>query len=81
MFRDLLAGVLMSMALLGMAGSAHAQDTEAEAAAIWSTGEPGLFCYVESQGVCVITRNDEDCTKLGGEKADSCPITDKDDGK
>ncbi len=32
----------------------------------------GTFCKVEKVDVCVLAMTEEDCTKLGGEKADSC---------
>jgi hypothetical protein len=41
-------------------------------------GKPiGTFCIVEKVDVCVIAMTEEDCTKLGGEKADSCMTQEK----
>jgi hypothetical protein len=45
-------------------------------------GKPiGTFCIVEKVDVCVIAMTEEDCTKLGGEKADSCSIAEKAEDK
>jgi hypothetical protein len=82
MIRKLLAGVVLTVGLLGVTGSAYAQDME-DAGLEWSADNapPGLFCYVESPGVCVIAQTEEDCTKLGGVKTDSCPAAEKEDGE
>jgi len=41
-------------------------------------GKPiGLICKVEKVDVCVLAMTEEDCTKLGGEKADSCSMAEK----
>lgn len=37
----------------------------------------GMFCNVDKAEVCIITRNEEDCTKLNGVKVDSCPLVEK----
>jgi len=83
MIKKLLAGVVLAVGLLGVAGSAYAQDSAGEMGLEWSADDapPGLFCYVESPGVCVIARTEEDCTKLGGVKAESCPTPEKEDGE
>ncbi len=45
-------------------------------------GKPvGTFCKVEKVDVCVVAMTEEDCTKLGGEKADSCSIAEKAEDK
>jgi len=38
---------------------------------------PGLFCEVEKADVCVMAQTEEDCTKLGGVKADTCVAPEK----
>ncbi|MEM7009414.1 MAG: hypothetical protein AAF462_09805 [Thermodesulfobacteriota bacterium] len=38
-----------------------------------SDQNPGMFCNIESVNVCVLAENEDDCTKLKGEKVDSCP--------
>lgn len=82
MIRKLLAGVVLTVGLLGVAGSAYAQDALDDAGLEWSgNAPPGLFCYIESPGVCVIAQTEEDCTKLGGVKAESCPTPEKEDGE
>lgn len=82
MIRKLLAGVVLAAGLLGVAGSAYAQDALDAAGLEFSGNVPtGLFCYVESPGVCVIAQTEEDCTKLGGVKAESCPVPEKEDGE
>lgn len=82
MFSKLLAGVVLAVGLLGVAGSAYAQDAAADAGLEFSGNvPPGLFCYVESPGVCVIARTEEDCRKLGGVKTESCPGPEKEDGE
>ncbi len=41
-------------------------------------GKPvGTFCKVEKVDVCVLAMTEEDCTKLGGEKVDSCSMAEK----
>jgi len=41
-------------------------------------GKPiGTFCKVEKVDVCVMAMTEEDCTKLGGEKVDSCSMAEK----
>jgi hypothetical protein len=41
-------------------------------------GKPvGTFCKVEKVDVCVLAMSEEDCTKLGGEKVDSCSMAEK----
>jgi hypothetical protein len=32
-----------------------------------------MFCNIEKAEVCIVARTEKDCTKLGGEKVDSCP--------
>ena len=46
---------------------------------VWGAeGNPvGTFCEVEKADVCVLAMSEEDCTKLGGEKADSCLVPEK----
>jgi hypothetical protein len=39
------------------------------------SGSAGMFCNVEGAEVCVVARTEEDCTKLGGKKVDSCPVS------
>ncbi len=41
----------------------------------------GTFCIVEKVDVCVLAMSEEDCTKLGGEKADSCSMAEKAEDK
>ena len=41
----------------------------------------GTFCKVEKADVCVLTMSEEDCTKLGGEKVDSCSVAEKAEDK
>jgi len=44
-------------------------------------GTVGLFCEVEKVDVCVMTQTEGDCTKLGGEKVDSCSMAEKAEDK
>jgi len=83
MVRKLLTGFVLTVGLLGVAGSAYAQDALDGAGLEFSADDvnPGLFCYVESPGVCVIAQTEEDCTKLGGVKAELCPTPEKEDGE
>ncbi len=37
------------------------------------SGIAGMSCNVEGAEVCVVAHTEEDCTKLGGKKADACP--------
>ena len=80
MIRKLLAGVVLTVGLLGIAGSTHAEYMPGKILE-FSEGTPGLFCNVESKGVCVIAQNEEDCKKLGGEKVDSCEAPKDTEGK
>ncbi len=50
---------------------------------VWGAeGNPvGTFCEVEKADVCVLAMSEEDCTKLGGEKADSCLVPEKTEDK
>ena len=80
MFRKLLAGVALTVGLLGIAGSARAQPAE-RGIMVLGEGSPGMFCKVENPDVCVITQNEEDCKKLGGEKVDSCEAPKDTEGK
>ena len=36
------------------------------------SGNTGLFCKIEKVDVCVMAQTEEDCTKLGGVKAEKC---------
>jgi hypothetical protein len=73
MVRKLIIGVVLTVALSVAAGSAYAGGVLAdEPLAFGLDGAPGLFCEVEKSDVCVMARTEEDCTKLGGVKADTC---------
>ena len=75
MFRKILAGVVLIVGISGIAGSAFGFTLFGD------SGSPGVFCKVDDPDVCVITQNEEDCKKLGGEKADSCEAPKDTEGK
>ncbi len=35
-------------------------------------GKTGVFCMIKKVEVCVIARDEGDCTKIGGQKVESC---------
>lgn len=71
MVRQLIIGVVLAVALSAAAGNAYA----AEGVLLFGTDvAPGLFCEVQKLDVCVMAQTEEDCTKLGGEKVDSCSM-------
>ncbi len=95
MVRKLIIGVVLAVALSAAAGNAYAsqQKTPNEDLGQIPTSEEvpvgtvflspggtvGLFCEVEKVDVCVMTQTEEDCTKLGGKKVDSCSMAEKAD--
>jgi len=97
MVRKLIIGVVLAVALSAAAGNAHSQTTHLENGGQEPTVDPsqqgvfpaveypggtvGLFCEVEKVDVCVMTQTDGDCTKLGGEKVDSCSMAEKAEDK
>ena len=50
----------------------NSESRAAPLRALGTDGAPGLFCKVEKADVCVMARTEEDCTKLGGVKVDTC---------
>lgn len=71
MLRQLIIGVVLAVALSAAAGNVYA----AEGVLLFGTDvAPGLFCEVQKLDVCVMAQTEEDCTKLGGEKVDSCSM-------
>ena len=85
MVRKLIIGVVLAVALSAAAGKAQATPlgggggTGGETLHFAPGGQVGLFCEVEKVGVCVTAQTEEDCTKLGGEKVDSCSMAEKAD--
>ena len=75
MIQKLLVGVVVIVGLSGVAGSAFAYMVFGD------SDSPGVFCKVEDPDVCVIAQSEEDCKKLGGEKVDSCPMPEEEDGE
>ena len=72
MVRQLIIGVVLAVALSVAAGNVYAV---AEGVLLFGTDvAPGLFCEVQKLDVCVMAQTEEDCTKLGGEKVDSCSM-------
>ena len=80
MARKLLIGVVLAVALSAAAGSAYAGIIDTAVLAFGTDGAPGLFCEVQKADVCVMARTEEDCTKLGGVKADTCGAPEGTDG-
>ncbi len=80
MIRKLVIGVVLAVALSAAAGNAYA-ITSPGAIFLGTDVAPGLFCEVEKLDVCVMARTEEDCTKLGGVKADSCSMAEKAEDK
>jgi hypothetical protein len=72
MIRKIVVGVVLAVALSAAAGNAYAITPEIMA--FGTDVAPGLFCEVEKLDVCVMAQTEEDCTKLGGEKVDSCSM-------
>ena len=79
MARKLLIGVVLAVALSAAVGSAYA-GISPTVLAFGTDGAPGLFCEVQKADVCVMARTEEDCTKLGGVKADTCGAPEGTDG-
>lgn len=74
MSKKLLVGLLLVLAFSGTYVNAGIVGFDAE-------GKPiGTFCKVEKVDVCVVAMSEEDCTKLGGQKVDSCPMPEKEEG-
>lgn len=70
MLRQLIIGVVLAVALSAAAGNVYAE----EGVFFGTDVAPGLFCEVQKLDVCVMAQTEEDCTKLGGEKVDSCSM-------
>ena len=70
MIREIVVGVVLAVALSAAAGNVYAISPGI--LSLGTDGAPGLFCEVEKADVCVVARTEEDCTKLGGVKADTC---------
>jgi len=65
---------LLVFALSAFSGT----DVNAATRVFDAEGKPvGTFCKVEKVDVCVVAMTEEDCTKLGGEKVDSCMTQEK----
>ena len=79
MVRQLIIGVVLAVALSAAAGNAYAITPEIMA--FGTDVAPGLFCEVQKLDVCVMAQTKEDCTKLGGEKVDSCSMAEKAEDK
>jgi len=83
MVSKLIIGVVLAVALSAAAVNAQAaplgggDETGGETLHFAPGGQVGLFCEVEKVDVCVITQTEGDCTKLGGEKVDSCSMAEK----
>ncbi len=84
--KELLAiSFLLVFALSVFSGmDANAQGAGAgDSSIVWDTeGNPvGTFCKVERVDVCVVAMSEEDCAKIGGEKAGNCPMPEKTEDK
>ncbi len=79
MIKKIVVGVVLAVALSAAAGNVYAITPEI--LAFGTDVAPGLFCEVEKLDVCVMAQTEEDCTKLGGVKADSCSMAEKAEDK
>ncbi len=70
---------LLAISFLLVLGLSVFPVTDVNAGLIFGVeGKPiGTFCKVEKVDVCVLAMTEEDCTKLGGEKVDSCSMAEK----
>lgn len=69
--------VIAAAAMCGAFGAASsAQVYSKNAVGFGVEGEEtGVYCNIAESGVCVIARDEGDCTKLGGEKVEACAET------
>ncbi|MCK5710581.1 MAG: hypothetical protein KAI07_08575, partial [Deltaproteobacteria bacterium] len=67
--------LLVPIVLFALSSFSFAADEDDVQAFFGSQGGTGLFCNIEGAEVCVVARTEDDCTKLGGEKVDSCPAS------
>jgi len=64
--------LMVSIFIFVLSSYSFAAEVEAETLSLPS-GIAGMSCNVKGAEVCVVARTKEDCTKLGGKKADACP--------
>ncbi|MEK6224211.1 MAG: hypothetical protein N2A97_05035 [Thermodesulfobacteriales bacterium] len=67
--------LLASVFLFVLSSYSWAANDDDVQAFFGSDSGPGMFCNIEGAEVCVVARTKEDCTKLGGKKVDSCPVS------
>ena len=72
MVSRLILGFIMVTAFSFAGMTVNSEGITPQILAFGIDGAPGLFCEVEKSDVCVMAQTEEDCTKLGGVKAEKC---------
>jgi hypothetical protein len=72
MVSRLILGFILVTAFSIVGMTVNSEGITPQILAFGTDGAPGLFCEVEKADVCVLARSEEDCTKLGGVKAEKC---------
>jgi hypothetical protein len=65
--------VFISTVLL-MSGASYATQENGNnpSGSFSGKAKAGVFCEIKKMEVCVIARDETDCTKIGGQKVESC---------
>jgi len=77
MVSRLILGFILVTAFSIVGMTVNSENSAAQVYDFGIDGAPGLFCEVEKLDVCVMAQTQEDCTKLGGVKADTCKAPEK----
>jgi len=72
MVSRLILGFILVTAFSIVGMTVNSESSAGEILLFGIDGAPGLFCEVEKLDVCVMAQTQEDCTKLGGVKAEKC---------